>query len=66
MVVDLVTVNFKNKILLGLAFSLYFFSLSILPSFAQITPQGRDQTYKQASPLRFKERFKKQAKPKAQ
>ena len=66
MVVDLVTVNFKNKIPLVLAFSLYFFSLWVLPSFAQITPQGRDQTYKQALPLRFEERFKKQAKPKVQ
>ena len=37
-----------------------------MPSFAQITPQGRDQTYKQASPLRFEERFKKEPKPKAQ
>ncbi|MZG54257.1 MAG: ShlB/FhaC/HecB family hemolysin secretion/activation protein [Nitrospinae bacterium] len=66
MVVDLVTANFKKKILLVLAFGLYFSNFWVLPSFAQITPQGRDQTYKQASPLRFEERFKKQAKPKAQ
>ena len=66
MVADLVTVNFKKKILLVLALSLYFVSLWVLPSFAQITPQGRDQTYKQALPLRFEERFKKQVKPKVQ
>ena len=66
MVVDLVTANFKNKILTVGAFCLVFCNLFALPSFAQISPQGRDQVYKQASPLRFEERFKKQAKPKAQ
>ncbi|MFT4577191.1 MAG: hypothetical protein ACI9UO_000001, partial [Nitrospinales bacterium] len=66
MVVDLVTANFKNKILTAGAFCLLFCSFFVLPSFAQISPQGRDQVYKQASPLRFDERFKKQAKPKAQ
>lgn len=66
MVVDLVTANFKNKILTAGAFCLLFCNFFVLSSFAQISPQGRDQTYKQASPLRFEERFKKQAKPKAQ
>ncbi len=62
----MVKANFKNKILIAVAFCLFFCNFLVLPSFAQITPQGRDQTYKQASPLRFEERFKKQAKPKAQ
>jgi len=65
-VVDLVTANFKNKICLAGAISLIFWNCFVLPCFAQISPQGRDQTYKQASPLRFEERFKKQPKPKAQ
>ena len=66
MVADLVTANFRKKILIILAFSLFFCNFWVLTSFAQITPQGRDQTYKQALPLRFEERFKKQAKPKVQ
>ena len=37
-----------------------------LLSYAQITPQGRDQTYKQAAPQRFEERFKKQEFPQSQ
>ncbi|MEK9627404.1 MAG: ShlB/FhaC/HecB family hemolysin secretion/activation protein [Nitrospinota bacterium] len=65
-VVDLVTANLKNKILIAVAFWLIFCNSQVLPCFAQITPQGRDQTYKQASPLRFEDRFKKQPKPKAQ
>lgn len=66
MVVDLVTADFKNKNLVATAFCLFFCNFLVFPAFAQITPQGRDQTYKQASPLRFEERFKKQPKPKAQ
>ena len=63
----MVTANFKNKtrITIVVAIVLYFWHLFVLPSFAQVTPQGRDQIYKQASPLRFEERFKRQAKPKA-
>ena len=61
--------NFKNnrkKLLIAVAFSLFACGFIVLPSFAQITPQGRDQTYKQAFPLRFEERFKKRAQSKAQ
>ena len=61
--------NFKtnrNKFLIAVAFSLFFCSFIILPSFAQITAQGRDQTYKQAFPLRFEEGFQRRAQPKAQ
>ena len=65
MVVDLYKNYFYRKILIGVVFSLLFWSFFALPAFAQISPQGRDQTYKQASPLRFEERFKKKAKPKA-
>ena len=35
-------------------------------SYAQITPQGRDQTYKQAAPGRFEERFKQKKLPQSQ
>ena len=64
---DLVTANFEKKIriLIAVALALYSWNFFVLPSFAQITPQGRDQIYKQASPLRFEERFKMHAKPKA-
>ena len=64
---DLVTANFEKKIriLIAVALALYSWNFFVLPSFAQITPQGRDQIYKQASPLRFEERFKRHAKPKA-
>ena len=65
--VDLVTANFEKKIRITIAaaLALYSWNFFVLPSFAQITPQGRDQIYKQASPLRFEERFKRHAKPKA-
>lgn len=64
----MVTANFEKKIRITVAaaLGLYFWNFFVLSSFAQITPQGRDQIYKQASPLRFEDRFKKQAKPKAQ
>ena len=64
---DLVTANFekKNRIAIAVALVLYFWNFFALPSFAQITPQGRDQIYKQAFPPRFEERFKRQAQPKA-
>ena len=61
--------NFKtnrNKFLIAVAFSLFFYGFIVLPSFAQITSQGRDQTYKQVFPLGFDERFKRRAQPKAQ
>ena len=51
---------------MAVTFSLFFCGFIVLPSFAQITPQGRDQTYKQAFPLRFKEGFKRRAQPKVQ
>ncbi|MDC1153480.1 ShlB/FhaC/HecB family hemolysin secretion/activation protein [Nitrospinaceae bacterium] len=51
---------------MGVTFSLFFCGFIVLPSFAQITPQGRDQSYKQAFPLRFEERFKRRAQPKVQ
>ena len=61
--------NFKNnckKLLIAIAFSLFAFGFIVLPSFAQITPQTRDQTYKQVSPFQFEERFKKRTQSKAQ
>ena len=58
--------NNRNKFLIAVAFSLFFCGFIVFPSFAQITPQGRDQTYKQAFPFGFDERFKKRAQPKAQ
>ena len=63
----MVKANFekKTRITIAVTLVLYFWTFFVMPSFAQITPQGRDQTYKQASPLRFEERFKRQAKPKA-
>ena len=51
--------------LIGVFACLWWSSMSLL-SYAQITPQGRDQTYKQASPQRFEERFKKQEFPRSQ
>jgi hemolysin activation/secretion protein len=52
-----------NKLLL-IGFFIYLGSSSMVSlSYAQITPQGRDQTYKQAAPDRFEERFKKQEYP---
>lgn len=63
----MVAADFKRKtrFAAAAALALCFWSFSALPSFAQITTQARDQVYKQASPLRFEERFKKRAKPKA-
>jgi len=58
--------NNRNKFLITVAFSLFFCGFIVLPSFAQITRQGRGQTYKQAFPLGFDKRFKKQAQPTAQ
>ena len=61
--------NFKtnrNKFLIAVAFSLFFYGFIVLPSFAQLASQGRDQTYKQAFPFGFDERFKRQTQPKAQ
>ena len=58
--------NNRNKFLIAVAFSLFFCGFFVLPSFAQITSQDRDQTYKQVFPLRFEERFKRRAQPKAQ
>ena len=58
--------NNRNKFLIAVAFSLFFCGFIVLPSFAQITPQIRDQSYKQAFPLRFKEGFKRRAQPKTQ
>jgi len=51
---------------MALAFSLFFCRFIVLPSFAQITPQGQDPSYKQAFPLRFEEGIKRRAQPKAQ
>jgi hemolysin activation/secretion protein len=52
-------------LLIGFFVCLVLSSMSSL-SYAQITPQGRDQTYKQAAPDRFEERFKKQEYPQSQ
>ena len=55
-----------SKIMLtGVIACLWWSSMAQL-SYAQITPQGRDQTYKQAAPHRFEERFKKQEFPQSQ
>jgi len=66
-VVDLVTAYFEKKIriIIVVVLTLCFGNIFVLPSFAQITTQGRDQIYKQAFPPRFEKRFKRQAKPKA-
>jgi len=61
--------NFKtnrNKFLIAVAFGLFFCGFTVLPSFAQITPQARDQTYKETFPLGFDERSKRQVQTKAQ
>jgi hemolysin activation/secretion protein len=55
---------FSKVLLIAGFFCLWSNSMS-LQSYAQITPQGRDQTYKQAAPGRFGERFKKQELPKS-
>jgi hemolysin activation/secretion protein len=57
--------NFSKIVLIGIIACLWWSSMSLL-SYAQITPQGRDQTYKQAAPQRFEERFKKQEFPQSQ
>ena len=55
-----------SKIMLtGVIACLWWSSMAQL-SYAQITPQGRDQTYKQAAPHRFEERFKKPEVPQSQ
>jgi len=51
--------------LIGIFVCLWWSSMELL-SYAQITLQGRDQTYKQAAPQRFEERFKKQEFPQSQ
>jgi hemolysin activation/secretion protein len=63
--VQVINRNFSKKMLIGVFACLWWSSMSLL-SYAQITPQGRDQTYKQAAPQRFDERFKKQEFPKSQ
>jgi len=55
-----------SKILLIGIFACFWWSSMASLSYAQITPQGRDQTYKQAAPQRFEERFKKQEFPQSQ
>jgi hemolysin activation/secretion protein len=57
--------NSSQMMLIGIIACLWWSSMS-LQSYAQITPQGRDQTYKQAAPQRFEERFKKREYPKSQ
>jgi hemolysin activation/secretion protein len=57
--------NFSKLLLIGIFVCLWWSSMASL-SYAQITPQGRDQTYKQAAPDRFEERFKKQEYPQSQ
>ncbi len=56
---------FSKILLIGFFACLWWSSMSLL-SQAQITPQGRDRTYKQAAPQRFEKRFKKQEYPKSQ
>ena len=51
---------------MAVAFGLLFCGFIVLPSFAQITPKSRDQTYKQAFPLGFEERSKRWTQPKTQ
>ena len=58
--------NNRNKYLIAVAFSLFFCGFIVLPSFAQITHKGQDQTYKKAFPVGFDGRFKRRAQPKAQ
>ena len=57
--------NLSKILLIGFFACLWWSSMASLSS-AQITPQGRDQTYKQAAPGRFEERFKKQEYPQSQ
>ncbi len=59
-------IRIANKVLLMGIFVGLGWSSMALQSYAQITPQGRDQTYKQAAPQRFEERFKKQEFPQSQ
>jgi hemolysin activation/secretion protein len=56
---------YSKVLLIGFFACLWWSSMASL-SYAQITPQGRDQTYKQAAPDRFEERFKKQEFPQSQ
>ena len=56
---------YSKIMLIGVFACLWWSSMAVL-SYAQITPQGRDQTYKQAAPHRFEERFKKQELPQSQ
>ena len=56
---------FSKLLLIGFFACLWWSSMASL-SYAQITPQGRDQTYKQAAPDRFEERFKQQELPQSQ
>ena len=56
---------YSKIMLIGVVACLWWSSMAVL-SYAQITPQGRDQTYKQAAPHRFEERFKKQEFPQSQ
>jgi hemolysin activation/secretion protein len=57
--------SFSKLLLIGGFVCLGWSSIESL-SYAQITPQGRDQTYKQAAPDRFEERFNKQEYPQSQ
>lgn len=57
--------SYSKILLIGFLACLWWSFMTSL-SYAQITPQGRDQTYKQAAPDRFEERFKKQEFPKSQ
>ncbi|MZH03281.1 MAG: ShlB/FhaC/HecB family hemolysin secretion/activation protein, partial [Nitrospinae bacterium] len=56
---------FSIILLIGFFVCLWWSSMASL-TYAQITPQGRDQTYKQAAPDRFEKRFKKQEYPQSQ
>lgn len=56
---------YSKLLLIGVFTCLAWSSMALL-SYAQITPQGRDQTYKQTAPQRFEKRFKKQEFPKSQ
>ena len=57
--------DFSRVLQVGFCVFLWWSSMASLSN-AQITPQGRDQTYKQAAPGRFEERFKKQELPQSQ
>lgn len=58
--------RYFSKILLMAIIVCLWWSFMTSLAYAQITPQGRDQTYKQAAPGRFEERFKKQEFPRSQ